>query len=174
MKKNMEKHLYSILFLRKLTRICLSTLGRIAAWNLPKEPLDSEPIARFVFNSDELSFKEVNGMQVVRPKGKAFGPATKDNESSVYRVVDCDPPTVWKLGKWYCQFFRNDSKKIVAKVRVSATDVRREGLSFRHQPVPHKRHINIANWPLESSAKLQARNNLVVNAKCTLPPEGHV
>lgn len=132
--------------------IILGKLGKLSPQISP-----DENIGRFIFNKKNLIDK---GNGKIEVDSAAFLPAPKDNKTSVYRVTNCAEKTIWFLGYWFCEFLRNYEKKpevpldkLCGRADFRANDIPFADGIYEYQPTPHFRHMDIASWPTEKSAK---------------------
>ena len=104
--------------------------------------VEDEPLARFIF--DRKHYTSQN-----KAKPAAFMPHPKHQDLSVFRTIHASNDLIVHLGESYVEPQRK--KKILAWAILSSTIPLKHGLKLNPDGKPHKRHLNIENWP--STAK---------------------
>lgn len=113
----------------------------------PFEPTleDAEPLARFIVRSGDFAASRV--------KPACFEPHNLRRDLSVYRVKSCPEGTIWFLADRYVTELRPDRKRVIARADVPLQVVRSLALRLNPNGIPHKRHLNIEDWPDKADSR---------------------
>ena len=132
-------------FLRELIKFCSTTFSK-DKFQLAFE--HNEPLNRFVVSKSHIS----SATGSVKPA--AFQP-DKNNELSVYRTKNSSIKFIWLLADKYITRRRRDNKKVIARAEFSISLLQKHPmLILNPDGIPYKRHLNIENWPSDSSWKI--------------------
>lgn len=112
-----------------------------------------EPLARFLTSKDHF---RTSG----RVRHSAFKLPNGMNNISVYRTKDMSIPEIWNLAQNEVTMRRSDHAEVLAMARISVREVESVGLRIDPNGVPHPRHANIENWPLQKEDLLEIRKEL--------------
>lgn len=125
----------------------------------------SERLSRFILTRRYIK----SSRNSVSPQ--AFMPSTRTRETSVYRTEQCSETAIWEIGDNYVTALHPEHKPIVGRGDLITHDI----LNNRHlrvvtSPVPHPRHANIVDWPVEKEKILMIATELAHGATLVIRP----
>jgi len=110
---------------------------------------ENEPITRFIDDPRKIY---ANTQQA---KPSAFKHHSTRRDLSVYRKKNCKDYLIWRIAEKFVDKKRTDGKKVLARADFDIELVRsRNVLVLNPDGKPHKRHMNIENWPNDSISKM--------------------
>jgi hypothetical protein len=95
----------------------------------------------------------------VRPR--AFHPAARDHQTSVFRVQELTERQIWSLGDRYVA--SPSGKDLRARAELSVAQIREIGLQVEPAEPP-PRHANIVGWPIEKDEWMSRAQELAAVA----------
>lgn len=114
-----------------------------------------EPLARFLTSKEH--FRTSDGGRVHH---SAFKLPNGMNNISVYRTKDMSTQEIWNLAHNEVTMRRIDHAEVLAMARISVREVETIRLRIDPNGVPHPRHANIENWPIQKEDLLERRQAL--------------
>ena len=121
----------------------------------------SEPTARFI--TQKSHFRP--GDKTVRHN--AYMP-NRNGETSIYRTTGLTDPEIYEIGQEYVGDILGRSIKGHAEIVVS--EIIKRKLAVKADPLPHPRHANIVNWPMDKAEQKIIAIELAGNALLHLMP----
>jgi len=109
----------------------------------------NEPITRFIDDPSKIFAK------TQQAKPSAFKHHSIRRDLSVYRKKNCRDSLIWRIAEKFVDKKRTDGKKVLARADFDIELVRSKNvLVLNPDGKPHKRHMNIENWPDDSFSKM--------------------
>ncbi|OFZ10920.1 MAG: hypothetical protein A2Z20_03440 [Bdellovibrionales bacterium RBG_16_40_8] len=106
---------------------------------------DEEPLTHYIFVDEHIN------KTTHKAKHQLFKPRkNKGNDLSTFRIINCVESYIWYLSKRYVEPF--SKKKTIARADFPLAAAKKAQLKINPDGNPHKRHLNLENWPTDSSA----------------------
>ena len=129
-------------------------------WSSP-QPLkhigEAERVGPYIFNSNEFRSSDLT----IRPK--AFEPAKKSKNKSIFRLDGLALGQIKRLGWLYVGLFRN--KRPYGHARLLVGMIHEQGLKVTPDIKQHPRHALIDNWPQLKAHRISLMLQLAMNSE---------
>ena len=122
---------------------------------LPFDVNPHEIITRYLLSKSHFSISSS------RVKPRALEPSSRDNSTSVFRIMNLNEDQIWRLAR---AFVSNPTgRSLYARADIPALAVYELSLNI-HPDEPPPRHANIVGWPPEKHARMSLAQQLTASA----------